>query len=380
MLHNACEWIEEGETDVRVLSPTHDSASRPWVDSGKLAYFDATRMWDETGADYDETKPDKQPALESQAAGVVGTMSRDGSVLTLVDPAAKTEGFLAETLIHEVLHDADQRHGTWSEARRPTGRPDEAPPWAYDSYQTEFRAYWAENPEGSSSDHFGSSSESRVGIHTVNSMDQNGKLVSVATSFGNQRQERIWLHLRGADRPGGDWYDSTLGEWRGVYGWMPDYYALDPAFRKMVDEYDRPRNGNAICSVRVQRLSEAIGESCGEVDAESILAAVEDLDDLDRTFLADQDLSRPFWEQARRSMEVPLLREVRARVFGDETSNAAAGPDRYTVCEGDSLSLIADRMLGSQDRWTELYALNRDLLGESPDHIRPGQVLALPPA
>lgn len=36
-------------------------------------------------------------------------------------------------------------------------------------------------------------------------MDQNGNPVSVSTSFKNQRQERIWLHLRGADRPAGDW-------------------------------------------------------------------------------------------------------------------------------------------------------------------------------
>lgn len=109
-----------------------------------------------------------------------------------------------------------------------------------------------------------------------------------------------------------------------------------------------------------------------------MLEAVDALDDLDSAFLADQELSRPFWDQARRSLDVDLLREVRTRVFGDATSPASSGSARYTVCEGDTLSLIADRMLGSQDRWKELHALNRDVVGDDPDRIRPGQVLALP--
>lgn len=49
----------------------------------------------------------------------------------------------------------------------------------------------------------------------------------------------------------------------------------------------------------------------------------------------------------------------------------------YAVRGGDTLSAIARHMLGSGDRWPEIYALNRDLL-KDPNHIYPGQVLRLP--
>jgi nucleoid-associated protein YgaU len=47
------------------------------------------------------------------------------------------------------------------------------------------------------------------------------------------------------------------------------------------------------------------------------------------------------------------------------------------VQPGDSLTAIAQRMLGSARRWPELYAANRDQIA-NPAKIRAGQVLALP--
>jgi nucleoid-associated protein YgaU len=49
----------------------------------------------------------------------------------------------------------------------------------------------------------------------------------------------------------------------------------------------------------------------------------------------------------------------------------------YRVRPGDSLSAIAQRMLGSARRWPELYAANRDRVA-NPAKIRAGQVLAMP--
>ncbi len=49
----------------------------------------------------------------------------------------------------------------------------------------------------------------------------------------------------------------------------------------------------------------------------------------------------------------------------------------YTVQNGDSLSRIAKRELGSYNRWAEIYAANQGLI-QNPDLIRPGMVLALP--
>jgi nucleoid-associated protein YgaU len=49
-----------------------------------------------------------------------------------------------------------------------------------------------------------------------------------------------------------------------------------------------------------------------------------------------------------------------------------------TVHPGDSLWQIADERLGAGDRWPEIYALNRAVVGADPDLIEPAQRLRLP--
>src|SRR5579883_483912 len=63
----------------------------------------------------------------------------------------------------------------------------------------------------------------------------------------------------------------------------------------------------------------------------------------------------------------------------------SGGQVRYLVQAGDTLGDIAARMLGSEDRWQELYAANRDVARlpdgrvlSSPDLIWPGLPLSLP--
>ncbi|MNX15878.1 LysM domain/BON superfamily protein [compost metagenome] len=50
----------------------------------------------------------------------------------------------------------------------------------------------------------------------------------------------------------------------------------------------------------------------------------------------------------------------------------------YTVKSGDTLSAIAAKALGNPNRWSEIYALNRDLIGSNPGMIRAGMVLKMP--
>ena len=52
-------------------------------------------------------------------------------------------------------------------------------------------------------------------------------------------------------------------------------------------------------------------------------------------------------------------------------------PQTYVVEPGDTLFGIAAEQLGDGDRWPEIFALNRDQIG-NPDLIFPGQVLILP--
>ncbi len=57
------------------------------------------------------------------------------------------------------------------------------------------------------------------------------------------------------------------------------------------------------------------------------------------------------------------------------------GPGRtYTVTEGDTLFEIARHELGKPSRWAEIYDLNRDVLGDDTDYLRPGTELILPAA
>ena len=52
----------------------------------------------------------------------------------------------------------------------------------------------------------------------------------------------------------------------------------------------------------------------------------------------------------------------------------------YVVGEGDTLFDIAKYELGKATRWAEIYELNRDVLGEEFDYLRPGTELVLPRA
>ena len=60
---------------------------------------------------------------------------------------------------------------------------------------------------------------------------------------------------------------------------------------------------------------------------------------------------------------------------------AAAVTDTYVVRPGDSLSSIALAHPGAgslDDRWRALWRANRDVVGDDPDLIHPGQALRLP--
>ena len=49
----------------------------------------------------------------------------------------------------------------------------------------------------------------------------------------------------------------------------------------------------------------------------------------------------------------------------------------YVVQDGDSLSLIAEKVLGDQNRWPEIYNQNLEVIGSDPNVIFPGAVLQI---
>ena len=171
LLRNTAQWIDEGEADLYVLTPVHDAEKRPGCPGDHNAYFDKSKMYDQVGSTYDPTlnaagEAVNDAGLEFKRPRVAGSMAQDGRRMTLVDPGKRTESQLVGFFVHEVQHDCDQHRGgeSW-EVERPDRDPNairRAPQWTYNSFQSEFRAYWMMNPEGSSVDTKGSSTDGGV--------------------------------------------------------------------------------------------------------------------------------------------------------------------------------------------------------------------------
>jgi nucleoid-associated protein YgaU len=61
-------------------------------------------------------------------------------------------------------------------------------------------------------------------------------------------------------------------------------------------------------------------------------------------------------------------------------SQPISADEVYVVAHGDSLSKIAKHHLGHANDWRKIYEANRDVIGDDPDLIKPGQRLRIPKA
>ncbi len=92
------------------------------------------------------------------------------------------------------------------------------------------------------------------------------------------------------------------------------------------------------------------------------------------------DLSDPDLVRVGHRLRIPPIDELTSS--GRPAAPAAPGgldaDDRtYTIRPGDSLTEIAQRLLGSAGRWHALYELNRPLISD-PDEIPAGTVIKIP--
>jgi nucleoid-associated protein YgaU len=83
---------------------------------------------------------------------------------------------------------------------------------------------------------------------------------------------------------------------------------------------------------------------------------------LDANRLWDKIKEHPGWENE----VVADLKATRTDVYG-----------YHTVKSGDTLSAIAKKLLGSANRYTEIFNANKDQLSD-PDKIKVGQKLVIP--
>jgi len=63
---------------------------------------------------------------------------------------------------------------------------------------------------------------------------------------------------------------------------------------------------------------------------------------------------------------------------GERGGSGATSVKTYTVKSGDTLSDIALSEMGDEKRWPELYAANKEAVGDNPDMIHPGLELKIP--
>jgi len=51
---------------------------------------------------------------------------------------------------------------------------------------------------------------------------------------------------------------------------------------------------------------------------------------------------------------------------------------KHKVAAGDTLSAIAKKYYGDAGKYMKIYEANKDLIGDNPDMIKPGQELIIP--
>lgn len=339
LFRNACQWIDAGEVQVVLLA----RAAAPRQSPADDLYFGEGNI-------YPATQPDPSQVSAGDDFPYASTWGIcDGTTLWLIDliDGAWTDDTIKDTVIHEVQHDADG--GPGDEFNQDNARAER--------YQTEFRARWIE-PDATAD--YGDPLDPPDPSLTIEWPHGSGTTIAL-TGFANRRQQGIFKTL--ADDTGGG------------YAFIPRLYASKLWFRRMVRHFTIAAGGNLVDSVRIQRLTQLI--VANEPAMNVLTVAATSLDSVDCHFLADRAAAADFWATASRHLDAALVGQLGWLVDHPATYRA------YAVVAGDTLSLIAERLLGDADRWHEVYdqlPANQAVIGADPDRIEPGQVLLVPRA
>lgn len=346
MFHNSCEWIRDRYTPAVLLAPVPAAQQSATNDR----YFDDQLLFPATG-----------PNLNRSSAGwgrSWGVTWRDKLYLIDLAHPEWTDDAIIGTVIHEVQHNADG--GPGDELYR-DGAGD------LTNYKSEFRAAWID-PLGKDEQGrpFGDPRAPAPTGATVTARRGGRRETKPVVNFGNERQHRIFMNLVALPR---------------AYGYVATGFVFEDAFRAAVTAYTRPVGGNTLNSVRVEELA-------GLITSADPFAAIEayartSLDSADRAFLTDKAASADFWAMAADHLPPRFLTRLEAAIrAGGGATAPTDGKYQYTVVAGDTLSLIAGRLLGDPMRYPDICALpeNPQSIRDNPDLIEPGWTLWIPGA
>jgi nucleoid-associated protein YgaU len=77
---------------------------------------------------------------------------------------------------------------------------------------------------------------------------------------------------------------------------------------------------------------------------------------------------------------LPSPSPLAALPLASPTPVRASGPDQtYTIESGDTLAKIAQKYYGDETLWRKIYDANKTAIGDSPDNIKVGTQLKIPP-
>jgi Domain of unknown function (DUF4157) len=301
LFHNTAEWIETGDLNLAVMTPTHygynQSTTKP------IPYFDANVWHPRIGGDYPldpvglHPSPDSIVLVPLGRNGEMKSTAKPPLLLLFINDQKPVEPKqIKNTLVHELQHLADQHDGSWSSLGSFFGKTyDLSFDFKWSSYQTEFRAFWLQ-PATSTYDNFGSAQEPAKNDRrvTLSSLKPGCTISSQPTNFQNQRQEKIFWNM-------------SLESYH-----FEEFYVCNEEFKKRVDEFAFPVSGNLVNSVRIQALSEAL-EKCGKqmnMFSAPVLRVIDvgrRLDEIDRQFVNDEGISKPLWNQAQKHLPDDVL-------------------------------------------------------------------------
>jgi nucleoid-associated protein YgaU len=90
-----------------------------------------------------------------------------------------------------------------------------------------------------------------------------------------------------------------------------------------------------------------------------------------------QDEANKIWDAIKTVPDWPkeIVADIQATTKAAPAASASGRT--YTVVKGDTLSKIAQELLGKASAYTRIFEANRDQL-DNPDVIKPGQVLKIP--